>query len=687
MAPDPYRYFRIEARELLEGLTQGVLAIEKGGGGRELVERMLRFAHTLKGAARVVRQIAIAESAHAVEDALAPWRATGGPVPRERIGGLLERLDAIAAALRLLGPTAAAPPAGGASPPPAEEGFETVRVEIAEMDALLAGVAEAGVRIAALRREAADAGRARDLARALAERLRTRRGNGHGNGDAPDAVKARALADDLRSSLERLAGGLAAGVERAGRETDQVREQAGRIRLVPAHAMFAPLERAARDAAQALQKRIAFETAGGEHRLDAHVLAALRDALLHVVRNAVAHGIEPETERAAAGKPPVGSVRLQVDRRGSRVLLTCRDDGRGIDVEAIRRVAVRRGLIAAAEAGSLSLDDAVRLILRGGVSTTGAVTEVSGRGVGLDVVRTTADRLKGDVRVRSESGRGTTVEMSVPVSLSSLPALRVDAGGLVAAIPLDAVRRAARVVAGDFARSAGDEAIADGDRTIPFVPLAQVLRRALPPGRRNRPWSVVVVESGGARAAVGVDRLLGTAALTVRPLPALAEADAVVAGASLDVEGHPQLLLDPSALVEAARSPGTRPPDPADARRLPVLIVDDSLTTRMLEQSILETAGYAVDLATSGEEALRKARERRYGVYVVDVEMPGMNGFEFVEKTRADPALRETPAILVTSRGGPEDRRRGEQAGARAYIFKGEFDQAHLLRTIRELMA
>ena len=191
--------------------------------------------------------------------------------------------------------------------------------------------------------------------------------------------------------------------------------------------------------------------------------------------------------------------------------------------------------------------------------------------------------------------------------------------------------------------------------------------------------------SGERRVAVAVDRLIGTTTVVARPLPREAPASAVVSGAMFDVEGRPQLLLDPDALVLAAIAasgtvtPGARP------RPLPLLVIDDSLTTRMLEQSILESAGYEVDLATSAEEGIARARTRRYGVFLVDVEMPGMDGFTFVEQTRADATLRETPAILVTSRDAPEDRRRGEAAGAVGYVVKGEFDQARLLRTIAEL--
>jgi two-component system chemotaxis sensor kinase CheA len=194
------------------------------------------------------------------------------------------------------------------------------------------------------------------------------------------------------------------------------------------------------------------------------------------------------------------------------------------------------------------------------------------------------------------------------------------------------------------------------------------------------------VESGTSRAALGVDRLIGISHVAQRPLPALAPTEPYVAGVALDAEGVPLLVLDSQSLVAAAGLPLRASVAPALAVKRPILVIDDSLTTRMLEQSILQTAGYEVELACSAEEALEKARQCRYALFLVDVEMPGMDGFGFVEVTRADPLLRDVPAILVTSRNEPEDRRRGREAGAAGYVVKSEFDQIALLERIRGLV-
>lgn len=684
MAKDPYKYFRIEARELLDALSQGALELDKGAAPETIAGRLLRLAHTLKGAARVVHETEIAELAHAVEDLLAPHREARTPVPHGQVNALLRLLDTLKSRAAVLG-AAEEPRADSPAAPARDAPVEAMRIAFDEVDALRESLAEAEVQLTDLRKVVAVAERVRRLAGGLLDPARMGRGPGS-DGLGPVAARSRLLADELTSDLDALRRALAAGLDRTEKELDQARDRANQLRLLPATTIFASLERAARDAAESLQKRVEFRTAGGDVRLDAHVLGALRDALLHVVRNAVAHGIEPGPERAAAGKPPAGIVRLEVERRGSRITFICSDDGRGVDVEAVRRAAVRRGLLSAAEAAALDAPQAIQLLLRGGVTTTREVTEVSGRAVGLDVARDTVARLRGDIRIQSEPGRGTSVALRAPLTLSASTSLLIEAEGVVASIPLDAVEGVRGISDREIARSPDGDSIACGGRRIPFLPLARALGLpgAAPPDGRAR--FAVLVRHGPASAAVGVDRLLGAAGVVGQALPALAEADALVAGASLDAEGCPRLALDPGGLVEAvhaAKGSGTGSPA---ARRPPILVVDDSLTTRMLEQSILESAGYEVELAVSAEEALARARRRRHGLFLVDIEMPGMDGFELVERTRADPALRETPAILVTSRGSPEDRRRGLEAGARAYIVKSEFDQDHLLRTIRELM-
>ncbi|HUQ07299.1 MAG TPA: response regulator [Kofleriaceae bacterium] len=642
MAKDPYRYFRVEARELADQLAHGSLALEKAGGGSAAdVARLLRVAHTLKGAARVVRQTRMADAAHALEDVLEPFRDTGA-VGRAEIDALLHHVDAIVAALAdVAAPPDAAKPAASTpelAPLPVPDEVATVRAELRELDTLLDGLAEC---------------------RALL--------------DSHERRVAGVADRDLELELRR-------GVEQLGRELRQVRDLAEQLRLVAAAALFDPLERIARDTARRTGAQVRVETRGGELRLDTGLLDAVLPALVQLVRNAVAHGLEPPAARAAAGKPTEGRITVDVSRRGQRVVFSVADDGRGIDVAAVRAAAQRGGALAGGH--EPEHDELLALLLRGGLSTASTVTDISGRGVGLDIVRVVAERLGGKARIATRAGAGTSFELAVPLSLAAVESLVIEAGGATSTIPLDAVRATLRTEP-TATGLAGNAAVIHEGRVIPFLPLARALRGSAT--RTSGAWTTLVVDSGGERAAVGVDRLLGSASVVMRPLPRYAPADPLVAGASLDHAGVPQLALDPAGVVAAAHRavPDARPVTTA---RLPILVVDDSLTTRMLEQSILEAAGWDVDLATSGEEGLEVARSRPHALILVDVEMPGIDGFTFVEEVRADPLLAQTPAILVTSRNAPEDRRRGRDAGAQGYVVKSEFDQNELCALIDRLV-
>lgn len=685
MSKDPYRYFRVEAKEIVEQLSRGVLDLEQGASGKAPVGQMLRLAHTLKGAAHVVKQAEIARMAHQLEDALVAYQS-GDAVPRQQAEAMLGLVDGMATELAALGleqsQTVEHP-----APAPPEETFDTLRVDLGDMDVLSEGLAESSVWLSSLKTKLATIEHAADLASLLLSHLSAPAADVGGERAAASLRKGRAIAEDLQTMLRPLSHNLVSAMEQVERELAQVRDTASQLRLVPASAVFAPLRRTARNTAQTLGKQVDFVTDGGEHRLDAHVLAAVRDALLQLVRNAVAHGIEAPAMRAEAGKPTLGKVSLQVHRRGNRVAFACQDDGGGFDVAALRRAVVVRGLVSAAAAEALHSEDVFRLLLRGGgISTSSAVTEVAGRGIGLDVVRETSSKLKAEVAMRTAPGAGSTVEISVPVSLLSLSAVIVQSGGLSASLPLDSVEQTLRLVETDVVRGPDGDSIVFGGKTVPFLPLARALGQTSSRGQADQRFSAVVVRSGAEHAAIGVDRVLNTATVLLRPIPAFAGVDPIVAGAALDAEGNPQLVLDPAALVIAAGATQAISIQEAPPRTPLVLVIDDSLTTRMLEQSILETAGYEVHLATSAEEALEKAHAGDYDLFVVDVEMPGMDGFEFVALARSTPALSHVPAILVTSRNSPQDKKRGEEAGARAYVVKGEFDQAQLLQTIRGLI-
>ena len=681
MNRDRFRYFRIEARELLEQMNRAVLDLERAYAAESLVQ-LLRQAHTLKGAARVVRVREIAESSHALEDLLIPCRDSGEISP-EQIAGALRLLDQIAVALAQLG--GEVPPDGA----PVPAGVDAAGEEALAGKPDFAAEAESRLDQAALFGSAADASLETLLenfnaVRAQLDTLagqvgRLERGRQLTNlllQQLPAQGQGRFVAEELRLLLARLEGSLTQGFYEMDRDLRGAREQAESLQLARADALFTGLLRTARDTARELGKEVSFESRGGDVRLEAQVLVGAQRALLQAVRNAVAHGLETSSERLAAGKPRQGKVQVQVSRRGTRAVFRCRDDGRGLDFQAVRRAAQARRLPLPATPA-----EAWELLLRGGISTSPRVTEAAGRGVGMDLIRETARSLGGEVHLRSEVGLFTEIEVSVPVSLASLAALAVRSGGQRLLLPLDAVETTLRVETSQLLHSSGEMGYPwENGEILPYRSLSQAFGGS---PEASTALALVVVHTGQQRVALGVEAVLEIAQVVLRPLPPLAPAWPYVAGLAVNTQGDPDLVIDPRGLFDEHLTPA---PLAAPKSRPRILVVDDSLTTRMLEQSILESAGFVVDLACSGEEGLEKLQAQDYALILVDVEMPGIDGFTFLERLRKMPERAHIPALLVTSRAAPEDLARGRAAGAQGHVVKSEFDQKDLLERIWALV-
>ncbi|WP_188566653.1 hybrid sensor histidine kinase/response regulator [Undibacterium terreum] len=712
MTKDPYRYFRIEARELLDQLSAGVLDLEKSGT-TEKVLLLFRLAHTLKGAAHVVRQAEIANLAHAMEDALSPYRQDGTTIPRAIFDGLLAGLDRISVLLNMLQPAEEntsrstqdalqqtgsqqlqdqaldGKPGSAAS----TTATRIARTDVSVIDALLEGIAEVSGELSNMKRLNASVSHIRELFFSFTAQLAVQNRKEQGHQASPAALaKVAGLAEGLRTLIVSAERNIAASTESMERELRQVHDTAERLRLIPVASIFPTLERSTRDAANSLAKKVVLDAGGGDIRLDGQVLDVIQSALVQIIRNAVAHGIENPAERKAAGKPVAGKILLEVTRRGNLLSFVCSDDGRGIDADAVRRAIVRKELAAGTmnekmerEIEALSTPDLLAILMKGGISTAKTVTELAGRGVGLDLVRSLMQQADGEILTSTVAGKGTRMEMLVPVSLASLQALIVESAGQSLAIPLDAVSGTLRVAAKDIVRAEQGRLILYQEVLIPLITLSLAERRHSTRATAPAILSVVVIRTAAGLTAVAVDKLCGTESIVLRPLPTLAPASAMVSASFLDHQGNPQLVLNPDMLVSgmnaAAAHAGNFP-----APLLPILVIDDSLTTRMLESSILEAAGFDVALAASAEEGLEMARNNRYALFLVDLEMPGMNGFQFITQVRADAILHAIPCILVTSRDAEEDKLQAKQAGADAYIVKGEFNQVEFLQKIKQLV-
>ncbi|HEY0093026.1 MAG TPA: ATP-binding protein, partial [Archangium sp.] len=487
---------------------------------------------------------------------------------------LLPRLEEAAQAPEALRPAAAPapepprPPAPGASPaaPPVEapapgpEGLP-VRVSAQKLDALLARSGE--LRVAGLRME----GRV-ERVEALHEELHQLRLRLTG---ADEAAARR-----METRLAQLGRALAADRRTLLQATGGLDEEVRRARTLPFAEACAGLERNARDLALASGKQVRLEVRGGALELDRSLLQGLREPLLHLVRNAVAHGLETPVARREAGKPEEGLVTLSARLRGGRVQVVVEDDGRGLDVASVRQRARARGLPVLEDAGD------ARLIFMPGLSTAESVTAVSGRGVGLDVVRDTVRRLKGDVSITSRLGQGTCITLEVPLTLASLEVLGVEAGGQRLLVPLEALSGAIHLPAEAVTWTGARACISYAGEALPFIPLADAMKGASG-AQRPRAWSVLVLDAGAAgRAAVGVEKLLGISRRVSRPLPTTVPHLPLVAGASFDEQGVPLLLLDAAGLVRLVQAGSSgEAPKARTTRKHSILVVDDSVTTRM----------------------------------------------------------------------------------------------------------
>jgi two-component system chemotaxis sensor kinase CheA len=424
---------------------------------------------------------------------------------------------------------------------------------------------------------------------------------------------------------------------------------------------------------------------GGEVRLDRRVVDELRDPLLHLVRNAVDHGIEAPDARRAAGKSTRGRVAVRVEPRGSRVVIVVEDDGPGLHLAAIRAAAVRKGFVAADAAEKLSDRDVARLVFQAGLSTAPAVTAVSGRGVGLDVVQETLERLGGTIDLRFARGQGTRFDLEVPLTLAATLALLFRAGRDLAALPADAVERVLLLGDDDVGTIAGRATVKIGDAQLPFAPLSRLLAipaADLAPKRRV----ALVLAQGGTRVAVGVDEVIGQQELVVSALGKRVASVAHLAGAAVLDDGRVVGVLSAGEVIRRAQ-PSEAPGRAAGAMaRTRVLVADDSLTTRSAMKAMLEMAGYAVVAASDGEEAFALLRESGARLLVSDVQMPRLDGLALARRVKADPRLRATPVILVTSLEAPEERAAGLDAGADGYLVKREVERGKLLELVRQLL-
>ncbi|HEU4326012.1 MAG TPA: hybrid sensor histidine kinase/response regulator [Roseiflexaceae bacterium] len=479
--------------------------------------------------------------------------------------------------------------------------------------------------------------------------------------------------------------------------TERIHEQVRRARMLPLTTIVGPLRLQVREMARAAGKQVRLELDDGAAEADRDILERLREALLHLLRNAIDHGIEPPEQRVACGKPAEGSIVLSATVVGDQLLITLSDDGGGLDLAAIARRAMAGGHMSESDVARMSSEEIAQLIFLPGLSTRITVSALSGRGVGLDIVRSHIAQMRGRVSVQSEPGRGCRFNLNLPCSLTRAHGLLIQAGAARYALPLDAVQQLVAVAPSDIQLVEGRAALVREGRPLPLAHLADLLgsSEAAPGGRAAGSRVALLLGTDERQVACLIDAVLGEQELIAQRLPPPIQTARFVAAATILHDGAVVPILDVNDLIGAAlgatRSEWHAPASEAPPHAPVVLVVDDSITTRTLEKNILEAAGYQVRLATDGVEALALLDQLTHGegcdLLLSDVDMPRLNGFELTAQLRASTRYATLPIVLVTSLDSPSDRERGIAAGADAYIVKRGFDQQTLLETIATFLA
>ena len=473
--------------------------------------------------------------------------------------------------------------------------------------------------------------------------------------------------------------------------TKDLRDEALGMRMMPLSTVLDTFPRMVRDLSASQGKEVTLIIEGGETELDKKIIEKIGDPLVHIIRNCFDHGLEQPGERIRLGKPEKGTIRISSCYEGGNVLIKVGDDGRGIAISKIKERALKKNLFDKKTLDSLSKREITNFIFRPGFSTSAIITDISGRGVGMDVVRENiVENLKGAIQIESTEGQGTQFLIRLPLTLAIMPVLLVSASNLKFAIAVNSVDEIVRIPKDAIINVVDKRAIRHHEQIIPVVRLATVLQLPEQTEKGGEEELIVLVYMGSEKLGLIVDSLLKEDNVEIMPLPPKLEHIDSVAGATLLGKDEIVTLLNVTrilALAKEIKDSTSRVKTHSDKKKVcTILVVDDSVNTREIEKSILESYGYKVDLASDGLEGFTKAKAFKYDLIVTDIEMPRLDGFSLTEKLREDKDYQSTPIIIVTSRDQDDDKRRGIQVGADAYIVKGSFDESNLLNTVQSLI-
>jgi two-component system chemotaxis sensor kinase CheA len=746
--------FRVEAEEHLAAIVSDIVLLEQASDGAvgDLASRVLKTLHTLKGAARAVNQADLESLCHALEGVFSALRASGHVLDAARFD-LLHQAGALAGQLldrptgrtrnqalalsdrlnRLSKEIRPEEPAGSVAPsvsdpampdqPPHEEQFDAVddaqttpqeapvpvktdviRVRGRSLDAIrsqaeellsvglglqhhMSDLLELADRIAEQREQWRLSG---SVPRGASRRRRSDRRAAGSGGDR--AIDAETSSENFERQCRRIAGALGRTRRQFELTRSKLMDAMLETALVPFASALEQMPGLVRNLARSRGKQVLLHIEDDNVQIDRRVLDVMRETLIHLVTNAVDHGIESVEQRLVVGKPAHGSIRIRVAQSGgSRVSVIVADDGAGINVAAIANAAVRDGSVTVDQLAILDDRQKLYLALRTGVSTASQLTSISGRGVGLAIVAEKVTSVGGDLTIDNSPGSGCSFELLLPVRLSTLRGLVLRARGALFVFPLSGVESARALKEGDIQTVEGRETLLVAGKVMPAVRLGHLLGIA-PAGttQGDEAGIAVIVRAAGSVFALLVDEILSEQEVLPKSLGKQLRRVRCIAGATQLGDGSLVPILSPDDVARCglasgdALVPDMRAQDGTTTLKR-VLVVEDSITSRLLLKHILEGAGYKVDTAVDGLDALSLLRQEDFDAVVSDIEMPQLDGLTLTERIRANPKTEEMPVILVTSLQSAEEKERGLRAGADAYVVKGSFDQNNLLKTIRRL--
>lgn len=686
--------FRAETREHLQNLNLGLLKLEKNPGDKELLNSLMREAHTIKGSATMMGYKRIADVAHSMEDGLEKALKEGLKMKKIHFDIILKCVDSIEPLLEdklTWGDKGVARPFVDDLCHEAEEifaGKKSSQVSPApepspEVHQAQAGSGDTSIRV--------DIGRLNRLVNLSGEQLISKLRLGELVKNISDKMESQRESEEFFGDVIK---DLRSASDNIDILSSSIQAEVMNIRMVPVAILFNTFPRAMRTLAQEKGREVNFELKGSETTLDKSIIDEMRDPLMHILRNAIDHGIENPEDRASHGKPRSGNITLSAYQLGSQVVIEVSDDGRGIDVERIKEVAIAKGIVSKDRVNDIAEDQLLQIIFAPGITTKDDVTETSGRGVGLDVVREKVGKLKGMVDVSSIKGQGTKFTIKLPLTLAITGSLLVSAGDDIFAVPVERVVETIRISQQEIRSVETKEAISVRGHILPLIRIADLFGLPKKGITEKSFYPVIIVQSLEKRVGILVDRLLGHQDIVGKSIGEPLTKIKDIGGATILGSGKVVLVLDIPSIIESSEGVITRKTFQTEAepktrqgkRKKTILLAEDAMTTAMLEKNILESVGYSVVIARDGKEALDRSTQERFDLVITDILMPKMDGFELTTQLKKDSVYKDIPIIIVTTRESDADKRRGLEAGADAYLLKSEFTSDILLDTIERLL-